>query len=82
MKVLVSCEGLPCAKTEWKRVGTAIQYKKVFLKDGRDTYALEFVYEIENPLQKYYFSYGYPYSFTQLEDFLARLASDAPLYHR
>lgn len=45
MKVLVSTsEGPSAARSEWKRVGTAIQYKKVSLGDGKDSYAMEFLY--------------------------------------
>ena len=66
MKVLVSSsEGQPNSKSEWKRVGTAIQYKKVSLGEGRESYSMEFMYEVETPHQRYYFSYGFPYSYSQ-----------------
>ena len=67
MKVLVcASDGTPSPRSEWKRVGTAIQYKKIALDEGKNTYAMEFMFELEYPLKKYYFSYGYPYSYTLL----------------
>ena len=35
MKILVSCD-----QVEWKRVGTAVKYYRVGLRDGKDSYCL------------------------------------------
>ena len=56
MKILMSKD-----QKEWKRVGTAIRYFKMSLKEGKTSYAMEFIIELDTPFQTYYFSYGYPY---------------------
>lgn len=46
MKVLASAD-----QVEWKRVGTAIKYYRVSLRDGKESFCLEFIYEIEQPMK-------------------------------
>ena len=69
MKVLVSKN-----RKDWKRVGTAIKYSMVNLEEGRVSYSMEFIYEIENPFESHYFSYGYPYQYSLLDNALANIS--------
>ena len=40
MKILVSKD-----KNEWKRTGTAIKYSRIGLREGKSSYAMEFIYD-------------------------------------
>jgi hypothetical protein len=70
MKVLMSRDNL-----EWKRVGIAINYQKVQIGEEKSTFMMEFIHEIEPPLQTYYFAYGYPYTYTCLDKFISKLTT-------
>lgn len=56
MKVLYSYDG-----NDWKRTGTSISYYKT----DKHSYSLDFIHDFEVPDKDTYFSYGYPYTYTE-----------------
>ena len=76
MKVLISENN-----GEWRRLGTSIRYFKMSIDSERVTYAMEFIYELEKPNIEYRFCYGYPYTYSDLENYLNKMF-ETPIYRK
>ncbi|KAM4676451.1 cytosolic carboxypeptidase 3 [Discoglossus pictus] len=61
----------------WHRIGEEITYyKNNHCQDGQQYYSLSWTFKFPHPDDTCYFAHCYPYSYSNLQDYLAEVASD------
>lgn len=61
----------------WKRIGDEIKYYKNNLgQDGQSYYSLSWTFRFPHSRDVCYFAHCYPYTYSNLQDYLAGIASD------
>ncbi|KAM4039081.1 cytosolic carboxypeptidase 3 isoform 1-T1 [Anomaloglossus baeobatrachus] len=61
----------------WRRIGDEIKYyKNSWARDGQALYSLSWTFRFPHSRDTCYFAYCYPYTYSNLQDYLAGIAND------